>query len=117
MTAAGEWTSDRIREVAASWVWVPPDTSEARTPEYHLVSYPPTFLVPTHVAWSRSSRPAAAVVDEVLSLPLDGPALAAAGLDTTVQDAAAGVLECAGLEVRQVLEHRLRLQLPDPGAV
>jgi hypothetical protein len=149
--SAGEgWTSDRVRDAAATWVWVPPGASEARTPEYHLVAYPPTFHVPTQVAWCRSPRPARAVVDEVLavvrawrrpdvsfwvgdrttpadlgdhltargavhvesvevlSLALDAPALRATGpaaaLRTEARDATSGRLECAGLEVRQVLD-------------
>jgi hypothetical protein len=150
------WTSARIRDVAATWVWVPPGASEARAPEYHLVAYPPSSLIPTHVAWCRSSRAAAAVVDEVLgivrawrrpdvsfwvgdrtepadladhltargavhvesvevlSLDLTAPAMAAAGLDTVVRDAATGRLECAGLEVRQVLD---RATLDDAAVV
>src|SRR5215212_3256704 len=155
-TLPERWTSERIRDVAARWVWVPPGTSEARTPEYHLLAYPPTSVVPTHVAWCRSSRPAPEVVDEVLaivrawrrrdvsfwvgdrtrpadlgdhlrargaedvesvevlSLDLTGRAMAAAGLDTAVRDAAAGRLECAGLEVRQVLD---RATLDDAAVV
>ena len=62
------WTSDRIRDVAASWVWVPPLASEARTPEYHLVAYPDSEVVPTQVVSCRSERPAAAVVEEVLAV-------------------------------------------------
>jgi hypothetical protein len=67
--AAGTtWTSDRVRDAAATWVWVPPGASEARTPEYHLIVYPPTIVVPTQVAWCRSPRSAAAVVDEVAAI-------------------------------------------------
>jgi hypothetical protein len=140
------WTSERIRDVASTWVWVPPGASEARTPEYHLVAYPPTLLVPTQVAWCRAARTAESVVEEVLavvrawrrpdvsfwvgdrteprdlgdhlmarggehvesvevlSLPLTDPAFRTAGLDTTVRDAPTGILECGGLEVRQVLD-------------
>src|SRR5919107_1871389 len=71
MTAWGlpeGWTSERVRDVAATWVWVPPGASEARTPEYHLVAYPPTFLVPTQVAWCRSAREPESVVEEVLAI-------------------------------------------------
>jgi hypothetical protein len=155
-TPPESWTSERIRDAASTWVWVPPGASEARTPEYHLVAYPPTFLVPTQVAWCRSPRAAAAVVDEVvaivrawrrpdvsfwvgdrtepadladhltgrgavhvesvelLSLGLTGQAITAAGLDTVVRDAAAGRLESAGLEIRQVLD---RATLDDAAVV
>ncbi len=64
----GGWTSDRVREAAATWVWVPPGASETRTPDYHLVAYPPAFAVPTHVAWCRSPRSAEDVVAEVLAV-------------------------------------------------
>lgn len=63
-----DWTSDRVRAAAAEWVWVPPGAWEARTPEYHLVAYPPTSVVPTQVSWCRSPRPAQVVVDEVVGV-------------------------------------------------
>ena len=62
------WTSDRVRDAAADWVWVPPGASEARTPEYHLIAYPDAWAVPTQVRWCRSTRAAQAVVDEVVAI-------------------------------------------------
>ena len=62
------WTSVRVRDAAAGWVWVPPGASEARTPEYHLVAYPEAWAIPTQVAWCRSTRAAEAVVREVLAV-------------------------------------------------
>jgi hypothetical protein len=49
-------------------VWVPPGASEARTPDYHLVAYPPTFVAPTQVAWCRSTRASQDIVDEVVAV-------------------------------------------------
>jgi len=47
---------------------VPPGASEARTPEYHLIAYPPSLAIPTQVVWCRSSRPAALVVEEAAAV-------------------------------------------------
>jgi GNAT superfamily N-acetyltransferase len=58
----------RVRSAAAGWVWVPPGASEARTPEYHLIAYPPALAVPDQVAWCRSDRPAGDVVDELVAV-------------------------------------------------
>jgi hypothetical protein len=60
------WTAKRIRTAAHEWVWVPEQAEEVRTADYHLVAYPPAFMVPTHVAWCRSDRPAGELVDEVV---------------------------------------------------
>ena len=61
-------TADRVRAAAAVWVWVPEGTWEARTPEYHLLAYPTSLIVPTQAAWCRSAREARAVVDEVVAI-------------------------------------------------
>jgi Fe2+ transport system protein FeoA len=47
---------------AAAWVWVPPDAEDVETGEYRLVIHPDR---PPTVAWSRTRRPVAEVVDEV----------------------------------------------------
>lgn len=60
------WTRERILDENARWVWVPEGADEVRSEEYHLIAYPPHFVVPTQVAWCRSERPSAEVVGEVL---------------------------------------------------
>lgn len=59
------WTPQRVQDAAAAWVWVPDDADAVRTDEYHLIRYPSHYVMPTQVAWSRTSRPADAVIDEV----------------------------------------------------
>ena len=66
--AVTDATAARVRAAAAVWVWAPPGTWEARTPEYHLLAYPTSLVVPTQVAWCRSTRPAPVVVDEVVAV-------------------------------------------------
>jgi hypothetical protein len=61
-----EWTPQRVRDAAAEWVWVPTDADEVRTDDYHLIRYPDRYAQPTSVSWSRTQRPVAHVVDEVL---------------------------------------------------
>jgi hypothetical protein len=66
VTLPAGWDDAGIRAAAAAWVWVPPDATEARTEDYHLVAYPPSANIPTQVAWCRSERPAADLVDEIV---------------------------------------------------
>jgi GNAT superfamily N-acetyltransferase len=60
------WSSEQVRAEAGAWVFVPDDARELRTDELHLVSYPASYAIPPQVAWCRSPRPAAAVVDDVV---------------------------------------------------
>ncbi|HET7173391.1 MAG TPA: hypothetical protein VFI30_03835 [Nocardioidaceae bacterium] len=56
----------RVRAAVADWVWLPDGAREARTDEYHVVDYPDELMrVPTQVQWSRSSRAADDLIDEV----------------------------------------------------
>lgn len=57
----------RVLTLARDWVWVPDDATEVRTPEFHLVAYPPHFADPTMCFRVDSDRAAADLVDEVLS--------------------------------------------------
>lgn len=59
----GSWTPERVLDAAAAWVWVPPDAVDHELDEYRLTYYPDR----TSVQWSRSDRPAAELVDEVLA--------------------------------------------------
>lgn len=61
-----KWTPDAVRAAAAAWVWVPPDAERAETSEYQLIAYPPHFQHPTQVAWSKTARPPAELINEVL---------------------------------------------------
>jgi GNAT superfamily N-acetyltransferase len=59
------WTADAVRQAAAEWVWVPPTADQILTSEYQLIAYPQHFQHPTQVAWSKSARPVAEIIDEV----------------------------------------------------
>ena len=59
------WTADAVRQAAAEWVWVPQTADQILTSEYQLIAYPPHFQHPTQVAWSKSERPVAEIIDEV----------------------------------------------------
>ncbi|HEX6447575.1 MAG TPA: GNAT family N-acetyltransferase [Streptosporangiales bacterium] len=59
----GGWTPQRVLDAAAAWVWVPPDAVDHDLEEYRLTYYPDR----TSVQSSRSERPAAQLVDEVLA--------------------------------------------------
>ena len=53
---------DRVRAAAARWVWVPVDATEVSTDEYRLSHYTDY----SSVQWSRTDRPVADVLEEVL---------------------------------------------------
>lgn len=57
------WTPERVLDAAASWVWVPADAVDHVLDEYRITYYPDR----TSVQWSRSRRPAAEVIDEVVA--------------------------------------------------
>jgi len=54
--------ADRVRAAAARWVFVPVDATEVVTDDYRLIHYTDWSSVP----WSRSERPLAELLDEVL---------------------------------------------------
>ncbi len=53
---------DRVRAAARRWIWVPVDATEVTTEEYRLNHYTDY----TGVQWSRTQRPLAALLDEVV---------------------------------------------------
>lgn len=59
------WTRAQVLHAAAEWIWVPEGAERADTPEYLLVAYPDHFASSTQVLWSRTTRPLAAVIEEV----------------------------------------------------
>lgn len=59
------WSRERVLQYADEWVWVPEGADEVRTDDYHLVAYPESLAIPTHVAWCRSTRAPAELVAEV----------------------------------------------------
>lgn len=61
-----KWTADAVRAAAAAWIWVPPDAQQVVTSEYQLIAYPSHYVHPTKVAWSKTERPPAQVIAEVL---------------------------------------------------
>jgi GNAT superfamily N-acetyltransferase len=63
------WTPDRVLAAAAAWIWVPDEARVVERDDYLLVDFPPGYddEVPTQVQWTRSSRPPAELVDEVVA--------------------------------------------------
>lgn len=61
-----DWTTERVLQAAAEWIWVPADADEVKTADYHLIRYPDHFQQPTQVAWCRTDRPLDEVIEEVL---------------------------------------------------
>jgi len=63
------WTTERVLEAAGAAIWVPPEAPQVVTDDYLLVDFPPGFddEQPTQVQWTRSDRPAADLVDEVVA--------------------------------------------------
>lgn len=57
-----ELDPDRVRAAAARWVWVPVDATEVTTDDYRLSHYTDY----SSVQWSRTDRPVAEVLEEVL---------------------------------------------------
>ena len=68
-----ELDADRVRAAAARWVWVPVDATEVTTDDYRLSHYTDNSTV----QWSRTERPVAEVLGEVLGRVRDAgrPAL------------------------------------------
>lgn len=62
MGRRGGLDAERVRAGAARWVFVPVDATEVETDDYRLTHYTDY----TSVQWSRTSRPLAEVLDEVL---------------------------------------------------
>ena len=54
--------ADAVRAAAARWIWVPVDATEVSTDEYRLTHYTDY----SSVQWSRTSRPVADLLGEVL---------------------------------------------------
>jgi len=63
------WAPERIAQAASEAIWVPPDAPQVVTDDYLLVDFPPGYddEQPTQVQWTRSDRPAADLVDEVVA--------------------------------------------------
>ena len=63
------WTAARVHDAAGAAIWVPPDAPQVVTDDYLLVDFPPGYddEQPTQVQWTRSDRPAADLVDEVVA--------------------------------------------------
>jgi GNAT superfamily N-acetyltransferase len=62
------WTTERVLAAAGAAIWVPPEAPQVETDDYLLVDFPPGFddEQPTQVQWTRSDRPAADLVAEVV---------------------------------------------------
>ena len=62
------WTTARVLAAAGAAIWVPPEAPQVVTDDYLLVDFPPGFddEQPTQVQWTRSDRPAADLVAEVV---------------------------------------------------
>lgn len=57
------WTPERVLSAAAAWERVPPDAVDQELDGYRLTYYPDR----TSVRWSRSERPVAELVDDMLA--------------------------------------------------
>jgi hypothetical protein len=62
------WSAAEVAEAACAWVGVPDGSRRLETGDYLLADFPPGYddECPTQVQWTRSDRPAAELVDEVL---------------------------------------------------
>jgi hypothetical protein len=62
------WSAADVAEAASAWVAVPGGSRRLETDDYLLADFPPGYddECPTQVPWTRSDRPAAELVDEVL---------------------------------------------------
>jgi GNAT superfamily N-acetyltransferase len=67
------WTPERVRDAASAAIWVPPEAPQVVTDDYLLVDFPPGYddEQPTQVQWTRSDRPVADLVAEVVSQARD----------------------------------------------
>ena len=63
------WTAQRVLDAAAAMEWRPEGAVEVLADDYRLIRYPDWALDPSlpvaQVTWSRASRPAAEIIDEV----------------------------------------------------
>ncbi|MEV0645214.1 GNAT family N-acetyltransferase [Phytomonospora sp. NPDC050363] len=56
-----------VAAAVEAWVLNPPGTRLAETPEYRIALFPAPFPDPLQLQWVRSSRPARAVLDDVVA--------------------------------------------------
>jgi hypothetical protein len=63
------WSPADVVEAASAWIRIPEGARRVETDDYLLADFPPGYddECPTQVQWTRSDRPAAELVDEVVA--------------------------------------------------